>query len=74
MNSQPQNSSAPPPEQRRVEKIHGGVNVEEIVTPELMNEPECEHKNMVRDASETEFIAFVCDNPRCGIVKLFNKE
>ena len=56
----------------RVEKLHGGDNIEEIITPELMNEPECQHPNMVRDYSETEFIAFVCDNPKCGIVKLFN--
>lgn len=57
----------------RVEKVHGGDNVEEIETPELMNDPSCPHTNMVRDYTETDFIAFVCDNPKCGIVKLYNQ-
>lgn len=57
----------------RVDKLHGGVNVEEVETPELMNEPQCTHPNMVRDHSETEFIAFQCDNPKCAIVALFDK-
>lgn len=57
----------------RVERTHGGENVEEIEKPELINEPDCPHENMTRDLTETDFIAFVCDNPKCGIVKLFNK-
>ena len=65
-----QSNSAP---KLRVERVHGGTNVEEIEIPELMNEPECPHTNMVRDYTETEFIAFMCDNPKCGILKLYNK-
>lgn len=57
----------------RVEKVHGGENVEEIDTLIRINEPDCPHTSMSRDHSETEFIAFICDNPQCGIVKLFNK-
>lgn len=57
----------------RVDKVHGGEVVEEIEKPELMNEPGCTHVNLVRDATETEFDAFVCQNPKCGIVIIFNK-
>ena len=57
----------------RVEKAHGGVNVEEIEKPELMNEPDCKHEKWEIDPTETEFIAYICANPKCGIVKLFDK-
>lgn len=60
----------------RVDSIHGG-QVVEAVTPEeleLMNDPECQHERLVRDPSETEFNAFVCANPDCGIVAIYDKQ
>lgn len=69
-NEQP---SPTPKRKFRVEGVHGGENVEEIEKVELMNDPECIHEQMHRDYTETDFIAFVCDNPKCGMVKLFNK-
>lgn len=55
----------------RVERVHGGDNVEEIDTLELINDPTCKHISMSRDYTEKDFIAFVCDNPKCGMVKLY---
>ena len=60
-----------PGKKLRVEKVHGGTNVEEIETLELINDPTCKHISMSRDYTETDFIAFVCDNPKCGMVKLY---
>lgn len=57
----------------RTDKVHGGDLVEEIETPTPVNEATCPHTHMSRDYSETDFIAFVCDNPNCGVVALFDK-
>lgn len=59
----------------RVDKTHGGEVVEAIAPEEveLMNDPECKHVELVRDESETDFNGFICANPRCGIVVLFEK-
>lgn len=78
-NSQPlkdnQTSNSEPKNKKlRVERVHGGENVEEIETPELMNDPACPHTSMSRDPSEKDFIAFVCDNPKCGVVKLYHNK
>lgn len=59
----------------KVTRDHGGELVEAIAPEELelMNQPECKHTTLVRDASETEFNAFICANPNCGVVVLFDK-
>lgn len=59
----------------RVSKSHGGELVEAISMEdlELMNDPECKHENMIRDETETMGNAFVCANPKCGIVAIYNK-
>lgn len=59
----------------KVTRSHGGEVVEAIAPEEveLMNEPDCKHKTLVRDPSETEFNAFICTNPKCGVVVLFDK-
>lgn len=60
----------------RVTKTHGGQIVQAIAPEELesFNDAECKHEKLVRDESETEFNAFVCANPKCGEVVLFNKD
>ena len=62
--------------QGRVEKIHGGKLVESVAAEELelMNDPECKHEKLIRDPSETEFNAFICANPNCGTIVIFDKE
>lgn len=59
----------------RVEKTHGGEVVESIAPEdvELMNDPECKHEQLVRDETETDFNGFICANPDCGVVVLFDK-
>lgn len=59
----------------RVNKAHGGELVEAISPDdlELMNDPECKHKTMVLDPTETLGTAYVCANPKCGIVAIYNK-
>lgn len=58
----------------RMNKTHGGELVEAISVEDLvlMNDPNCTHDVMVRDPSETIGIAFVCKNPKCGIVKIIS--
>lgn len=60
----------------RVNKTHGGVLVESIATEDLesVNDANCKHEKLVRDTSETQFIGFVCSNPDCSEVVLFNKD
>lgn len=59
----------------RVNKRHGGTVVESIAPEDLevMNDPTCTHETAVRDFSEEDFLAFKCANPKCGLVKLFDK-
>lgn len=59
----------------RVETKHGGENVEEIDVANIVsvNDANCPHTNMSRDYSETEFVAFTCDNPNCGVVYIRDK-
>jgi len=59
----------------RVNKTHGGEVVESIAPEdvELMNEPDCKHESLIRDETETDFNAFICANPKCGNVVLFDK-
>lgn len=59
----------------RLNKQHGGELVEAI-SPEdlvLMNDPECKHETMIPDPTETLGTAYVCANPKCGIVAIYNK-
>lgn len=60
----------------RITKTHGGQIVQAIAPEELesFNDSECKHEKLVRDESETEFNAFVCANPNCNEVVLFNKD
>lgn len=59
----------------RVNKIHGGELVEAISTDDLVtvSDPECKHETMVLDPTETLGTAYVCANPKCGIVAIYNK-
>lgn len=59
----------------RLGKVHGGELVEAIAPEELesVNDAGCKHENLTRDHSETDFVAFMCDNPKCGVVVLFDK-
>lgn len=63
-------------EQTRMGKTHGGELVEAIAPSELesFNDPNCKHERLVRDPSETEFNAFVCANPDCNEVVVYNKD
>lgn len=56
----------------RVEKVHGGEVVEEIETPQPMNNPGCDHEWEL-DSTETDFIAYRCTKKDCGIVMLYDK-
>lgn len=56
----------------RVDSVHGGIVVEEIETPQPMNNPDCEHEFEL-DSTETDFIAYRCKKPSCGIVMLYDK-
>jgi hypothetical protein len=73
--SQETPSSEEPAAPSRVDKEHGGEIVEAIAPKELelMNDPNCKHENMTRDPSETDFNAFICDNPKCGIIAILDK-
>lgn len=73
MNNTPQPPANEPPKKLRVERVHGGESVEEIETVTLMNQPECAHPEWKLDPSETDFIAYMCTNDKCAIVKLFDK-
>lgn len=60
---------------RRVERTHGGDNVEEIesVTP-ISNTDYAGHTHtFVDDTSEKDFTAFMCSDDKCGAVVLYDK-
>lgn len=71
-NSKEQDAEQP----SRVDKVHGGVIVESIVTSSLQsfNDADCKHLKLVPDDSETDFQAFVCANPNCNEVMLYDKD
>lgn len=60
----------------RVTRTHGGELVEAIAPEEVepMNDPDCKHKTLVRDPSETEFNAFICSNPKCARIVLYDRQ
>lgn len=60
----------------RVTKEHGGELVEAIAPEELesFNDANCKHVKLIRDRSETDFIAFACANPKCNEVVLYSKK
>lgn len=70
-----QRQQKPNSSKSRVDDQHGGELVEEIRSENivLMNDPNCTHERMLRDETETDFLAFQCANPKCGIVKLIDK-
>lgn len=59
----------------KVTAKHGGKVVETIAPEDILpvHDSECKHENLVRDPSETEFNAFMCANPDCAVVVLFDK-
>ena len=59
----------------KVTAKHGGKVVETISEDELISvqDSNCKHEKLVRDPSEDEFNAFMCANPNCGVVVLFDK-
>lgn len=59
----------------RMGKTHGGETVHSVAPEDLesFNDANCKHPNLVRDPTETEFNAFVCDNPDCNEVVVYNK-
>jgi hypothetical protein len=76
MTKKPAKEETPDKPQSRVDKTHGGEIVEAIAPEDLVsvNDTDCKHENLVRDASETEFNAFMCANPNCGVVVLYDKQ
>lgn len=60
----------------RVTQEHGGDLVEAISEDDVLsvNDADCKHLRLVRDYTETDFIAFSCDNEKCGVVILYNKK
>lgn len=56
----------------RVDSVHGGNIVEAISSPELMNNPECEH-DWLLDPTETDFVAYKCSKEDCGEVAIYDK-
>ena len=60
----------------RVTSTHGGELVEAIAPEELVSvhDSACKHEKLVRDETETDFNAFMCANPDCGEVMLYDKE
>ena len=73
--SQAEDSQRDERAKNRVDSVHGGELVEAVAPEELelMNDPDCKHEKLVRDETETEFNAFVCANPKCGIIAIFDK-
>lgn len=61
--------------QSRLTKSHGGQLVEAVAPEELesMNDADCKHEKIVRDESETEFMAFICANPKCNEVFMYGE-
>lgn len=72
MNNSEQSKESP---KSRVDEVHGGEVVETIDPKHFVSvhDSGCKHDSIHRDYSEKDFIAFVCDNPNCAIVKLFDK-
>lgn len=60
----------------RMSKTHGGQTVESIAPEDLesFNDAECKHEKLIRDDTETEWNAFICANPKCNEVVLFDKD
>ena len=60
----------------RVDKTHGGELVEAIAPGDLtsFNDADCKHEKLVIDPTETDFKAFMCANPNCNEVMLYDKE
>lgn len=60
----------------RVTKTHGGRLVEAVAPEDLesFNDATCKHEKLVRDESETDFNAFLCANPQCSEVFLYDKQ
>jgi hypothetical protein len=49
----------------------------EAIAPEELvsvHDSNCKHLKLVRDPSETDFNAFVCANPACSEVFLYDKK
>lgn len=59
----------------RMDKVHGGQVVEAIAPEDLesFNDADCKHENFTRDPDETEYNAFICDNPKCNEVLIYAK-
>ena len=60
----------------RMKQAHGGELVEAIAPEELVSvhDSECKHEKLVRDETETDFNAFLCANPNCSEVFLYDRE
>lgn len=71
--TKPQNNEE---QKSRVDSVHGGQVVENITEDELVsvNDAECKHEKLVLDPTEKDFRAFMCANPNCGVVVLYNKQ
>lgn len=70
MNNEKPYQENSPPRKLRVERKHGGENVEEILEEDIIsvNDADCKHESMSRDMTETDFVAYQCDNYDCGMV------
>lgn len=60
----------------RVTTAHGGQVVESIAPEDLesFNDADCKHEKLIRDDSETDFAAFMCANPLCNEIMLYDKD
>lgn len=59
----------------RVDKVHGGEIVEAVSAQDLesFNDADCKHLELIRDETEEDFNAFMCVNPLCNEVMLYDK-
>lgn len=73
--TKPQPQPEPDKPKSRVDEAHGGELLEAVAPEDLesFNDADCKHVLLVRDASETEFNAFMCSNPACNVVVLYDK-
>lgn len=58
-----------------VTKKHGGKVVESIAPEDMISvhDSDCKHESLTRDPTEKQWNAFICDNPNCAIVVIYDK-
>lgn len=71
---QDKNQSSSNQPKLRVERKHGGDNVEEITLASLVsvNDVSCKHEKLIPDPTETLGDAYLCANPDCAQVFIYD--